>query len=304
MGYLLHRLARSLIVTLGAAAVVFAILRLAPGDPALLLLGENASESAVAALRARLGLDQSMPVQLGRFLWSLARGDFGESLTYQRPTIDLVLGALPATATLSVAAFLISVAVAVPAGVASATRRGSAIDRTTLLGVLVSQAMPTFWIGIMLIYFFSVSLRWLPTSGTGTWQHLILPAVTLSTYQLALLARTVRSGMLEVLGEDYIRTARAKGVAPRWVVWGHAFRNTLIQVVTILALQLGGLLAGAVVTETVFAWPGIGSLAIRAILARDYPLVQTLVLFSSALIVGLNLLADALYVLLDPRGRG
>jgi len=301
--HLARRLVKSLITVVGAAIIVFAILRLAPGDPAQLLLGETATEQAIRALRQRLGLDQPVMVQLGKFLWGLLHGDFGESLSYQRPTLDLIVQAFPATVTLSAAAFLISLVVAVPIGIASATRRGSLLDHATVTGVLVSQAMPTFWIGIMLIFIFAVALRWLPTSGVGTWRHLVLPAVTLATFQLAMLTRIVRSGMLEVLGEDYIRTARAKGLAPRRVLVRHAFRNTLIPVVTILALQLGSLLAGAVITEAVFAWPGIGSLAIRALLARDYPLVQALVLFSSAVIVGLNFLADTAYAILDPRIR-
>lgn len=288
----------------GAVVIAFVILRIAPGDPVVLLLGHHATTEQIAVLRATLGLDQPVLVQLLRFMWNLAKGDFGVSLTYGRPALELVLLAVPATLWLSLSAFAVTFLIAVPAGIAAAVKRGSRVERATLLGILLSQAMPPFWIGILLILIFAVSLRWLPTSGMGTWKHLVLPTLTLAAFELALLARIVRSGMLEVLSEDYIRTARAKGLTPRRILLSHAFRNALIPVVTILALQLGTLLAGAVTTEAVFAWPGIGSLAINAILANDYPVVQAVVIFSSMAIVTLNFLADTAYVLLDPRIRG
>ncbi len=302
--FLVRRLLRSVVVVIGAAVVVFAILRLAPGDPALLLLGQDARPEDVEALRRSLGLDQPVPVQLAAFLANAAQGDLGVSLTYRRPAIDLVFQALPATLALSAAALAISIAAAVPVGIISATRRGTVADRFSVLAILFAQSAPPFWIGILLIFVFAVLLRWFPTSGAGGLEHLVLPAVTLATFQLALLARTVRSGMLEVLSEDYIRTARAKGLAPITVLVRHAFRNTLILVVTVLVLQLGSLLAGAITVEAVFAWPGLGTLAIRALSARDYPLVQAIVLFSSFAIVVLGLLADTAYAYLDPRVRG
>jgi ABC-type dipeptide/oligopeptide/nickel transport system permease component len=279
------------------------ILHLAPGDPADILLGQGATAESIRALRSELGLDQPLVVQLGKFLRRLLQGDLGTSLTFKRPALSLILQALPNTAALAVAAFAISVLCAVPVGVVSASRRGTMVDRVALSGLLVTQSLPTFWIGIILIYVFAVALGWLPTSGSGTWRHLLLPAVTLSTYQLALLARAVRSGMLEVLSEDYIRTAHAKGLSAWQVLTRHAFRNTLIPVVTILTLQLGAVLGGSFITEAVFAWPGIGTLALGAIASRDYPLVLAIVLFSSAMIVALNLLADMIYPLIDPRVR-
>lgn len=304
IGFLIRRLLRSVVVVTGAAVVVFVILRLAPGDPALLLLGQNARPEDVEELRMSLGLNEPLPVQLMAFLANAARGDFGDSLTYRRPALDLVLQALPATLALSAAAFAISVMVAIPVGIISATRRGTLADHLSVFAILLAQSAPPFWIGILLIFVFSVLLHWFPTSGAGGLQHLVLPAVTLATFQLAVLARTVRSGMLEVLGEDYIRTARAKGLAPITVIVRHAFRNTLILVVTVLVLQLGALLAGAITTEAVFAWPGLGTLAIRALSARDYPLVQAIVLFSSLVIVVLAFLGDVTYAYLDPRVRG
>jgi peptide/nickel transport system permease protein len=303
MIFLVKRLVRSLVVMFGVTTLVFIILRLAPGDPALIILGQNASEEAVAQLRHSIGLDQSIFVQVMRFTLSVARGDLGISLIYQRPALSLVLDAFPATLLLGGAAFLLTIVVAIPAGIGSAIGRGTRTDALLRAAILITQALPTFWIGIMLIYVFAVWLRWLPTSGSGSWAHLILPAITLSTYQWALLTRIVRSGMLEVLQEDYIRTARAKGLHPRHVVLRHAFPNTLIPIVTVIALQLGVMLSGAVITEAVFAWPGIGTLAMGAILARDYPLIQAVVLFSAALVISLNLFADALYTVLDPRTR-
>jgi peptide/nickel transport system permease protein len=303
IGPVLTRLIRSVAAVLGAVIVVFAILRLAPGDPARLLLGPQASSASVAALRSELGLDDPILVQLVSFLGQLAQGDLGTSLLYDRPNLDLILQVFPNTVLLSVAAMAISVAVAVPAGVISALRPGSWMDRLTLTGVLIVQSLPTFWIGIVLIMVFSVSLGWLPTSGSGDWTHLVLPAITLATFQLALLARTIRSGLLEVLAEDYIRAARARGLRRRTVLVGHAARNALLPVVTVLALQFGELLGGAIITEAVFSWPGLGNLAFSAIGARDYPLLQAIVLFSAVLIVLMNLLADALYPVIDPRLR-
>lgn len=299
----MRRLARSLVAILGATIIVLTILRIAPGDPARLLLGELASQEAVDDLRENLGLNDPLPVQIGNFLADALRGDLGESLTHRRPALDVILEAFPYTVALALASFLISIFIAVPIGILAAARRDSFVDHLFLSGLLVAQSIPHFWLGIMLIVIFSVELGWFPTSGAGTLRHLVLPAVTLSTYQYALLARTVRTGMLEVLNKEFITTAEAKGLRTSRVLWGHAFRNTLLPIVTILALQLGLLLGGSYVVEAVFAWPGLGTLALRAISARDYPLVQAIVLFSSGIIVTLNFLADLLYPILDPRVR-
>jgi ABC-type dipeptide/oligopeptide/nickel transport system permease component len=303
MIYIASRLVRSVVVILGVVILVFCLLRLAPGDPATLLLGQNPSEADLVKVRALLGLDQPILIQLATFLVRVAQGEFGDSLLYRRPVIDLVFTALPATITLAVAALVVSLLISVPAGVIMAVHRGSGVEMAIRGCVLVSQSLPTFWIGIMLILFFSVHLQWLPTSGDDGWRHLILPAITLSTYQWAMLARVVRAGMLDVLNQDYVRTAHAKGLPPRLVIIRHALRNTLIPVVTIAALQLGAMLSGAVITEAVFAWPGLGSLAVAAINSRDYPVLQGVVIVSAVAVVSLNMLADAAYVVLDPRVR-
>jgi len=302
-GRIARRLVRSLAAIVGSAGVVFVILRIAPGDPVTLMLGQSATPEAVAALRAQIGLDEPLPLQFLRFLGGLVSGDFGASLTYQRPTIGVVLDAFPNTVLLGTAGFVLAILIAVPVGILSATRRGSWLDKLTEVGVLLGQAVPAFWTAIMLVFALSLGLHLLPTSGSGTWQHLVMPAITVALVQLALLTRIVRAGLLEVLREDYIRTARGKGLPNRAVLWRHAFRNALLPVVTMMALQAGSVLAGSVVTEAVFAWPGIGALAISAIMARDYPLVQTIVLFSSVLIVTANFLADTAYAVLDPRVR-
>lgn len=288
---------------LGAIMIVFLLVRIAPGDPVSLLLGQGYTQQSADALRTSLGLNESLPVQLFKFIANTARGDMGTSITYGRPALGLVVQAFPATALLGGTSFLLSMAVALPAGVIGAYRRGSTLDRITVAVVLFSQAIPTFWFGIMAILVFAVTLRWLPSSGSGGLEHLILPAVTLSTFQVALLTRIVRSGLLEELHQDYVRTARAKGLSELQTVTRHVLHNTIIPIVTILALQLGNILAGAVVVEAVFAWPGIGSLAINAIEARDYPLVQAVVIFASVLIVTLTFMSDVAYAALDPRVR-
>lgn len=300
---MLKRLIRSVLVILGVCLVVFLAIRSAPGDPTVFLLGASATPEAIAEMRTHLGLDQPTIVQVGKYTWSLLQGDFGVSIVYQEPALSLIGQALPNTLYLSGAAFAIASLLALPLGVLGAMRRGGMSDRGVTSLVVVAQSMPTFWIGILLIELFAVKLHWLPTSGSGNWRHLVLPAVTLSTVQLAVLTRSVRSGMLEVLGEDFIRAARAKGAGPTRVAVVHALRNALIPVVTLMALQFGTLLAGAVITEAVFAWPGIGSLALNSIIQRDYPVVQAIVVLGSVAIVVANLVADMLYVVLDPRLR-
>ncbi|MDR7555096.1 MAG: ABC transporter permease [Armatimonadota bacterium] len=302
MRFLARRLTQLVIVLLGVSAVVFGIVRLT-GDPVVVLLGESATPDAVAALRAELGLDRPIHVQYLRFLRGALRGDFGESLRYRQSAFSLFVERLPATLELATAAFGLALAVGLPVGVGAALRPRSALDGLVRLLALIGQAVPGFYLGLVAIIVFGAHLKWLPTGGRGTPAQLLLPAATLAAYQVAVVARFARGAMLEVLGEDYIRTARAKGLARMRVVVVHALRNALIPIVTVVGLQFGTLLSGAVVTETVFSWPGVGRLAVQAIYARDFPVVQVTVLMTAALFVVVNLLTDVAYVLIDPRVR-
>jgi peptide/nickel transport system permease protein len=278
-------------------------LRLAPGDPVLLLLAETAEPAQIAAARAKWGLDKPIYVQYGVFLNRALHGDLGDSLFFQEPALGILLERMPATLQLSAAALLFSLGLAIPIGLLSALKRDTFWDYLGTNIAMLGQAVPPYWLGIMLILIFSVNLHWFPTSGRGTWRHLVLPAITLGSVLMALITRLVRSGMLDVLGEDYVRTARAKGLRERTVIIRHALRNILIPLVTVVGLQLGALFGGAVITESIFAWPGVGRLALQAISARDYPLVQAAVLVISVIYVFLNLAVDLIYVYLDPRIR-
>jgi ABC-type dipeptide/oligopeptide/nickel transport system permease component len=300
--YLIRRLGQSLIVLLGISVVVFVILHLT-GDPTLLMLPPDVSAEEVARFRKAMGFDDPLAVQYWRFLRGALRGDFGNSLRHDEPALALVWQRMPATLELTVVAMAIALVLAIPAGIVSAVFRNSALDYVSTVVALVGQAMPTFWLGIMLILVFSVALGLLPSSGRGTWANLVLPAVTLGLFTTARIMRLTRSGMLEVLGQDYVRTARAKGVGERRVVWKHALRNAGIPVLTIVGLELGTLLGGAVITETVFAWPGVGRLSVQAIYNRDYPLVQAAVFVLASIFVLVNLVVDVLYTYLDPRIR-
>jgi ABC-type dipeptide/oligopeptide/nickel transport system permease component len=300
--YLLHRLAQSLVVLLGISVVAFAILHLT-GDPTLLMLPPDASAEEIARFRRAMGFDDPLPVQYWRFLRGALRGDFGNSLRHDEPALGLVWERMPATLELTVVALGLALVLAIPTGIVSAVFRNTAIDYVATVVALVGQAMPTFWLGIMLILAFSVGLRLLPASGRGGWTNLILPAVTLGLFTTARIMRLTRSGMLEVLGQDYVRTARGKGVGEPGVVWRHALKNAGIPLVTIVGLELGTLLGGAVITETVFAWPGVGRLSVQAIYNRDYPLVQASVCVLASIFVLVNLLVDVLYTYLDPRIR-
>lgn len=302
ISYLVWRLARTGVVLLGVSTMVFFVLRLS-GDPVPLLLPPDAPAAEVEAMRHRLGLDGPLPWQYVRFLSLLGTGDLGMSLHQQQPALDLVLERLPATLALAAAAFLMALVVALPVGVIAATHRNTWLDQLMMPVTLFGQSVPSFWLGIMLILLLGVQLRLLPTSGSGTSRHLVLPAITLAMYSMASIARLTRSAMLDVLGQDYVRTARAKGLAEKRVVYSHALKNAMIPVLTIAGLQLGVVLAGAVVTETVFSWPGIGRLAIQAISVRDYPVVQAIVLVTAVGFVLTNLIVDLLYTLLDPRIR-
>jgi ABC-type dipeptide/oligopeptide/nickel transport system permease component len=304
--FLAQRLTLLVPVLLGVSLVAFILLHLTPGDPARVLLGElgqGASQEEITRLRQALGLDAPLVVQYGRFVWRAAQGDLGRSLRTGAPVLDEVLARAPFTLALTAVSLAVAIAVGLPAGVLSAAYRGSALDHGAMLLALFGVSLPVFWLGLLLMLVFALALGWLPASGFGTWQHLVLPSVTLGLASSALIARMTRSSLLEVLGADYVRTAHAKGLAARVVLLRHALRNALIPVVTVIGLQLGGLLGGAVLTETVFAWPGMGRLAVNAIYSRDIPLVQGTILFTAVAFVVINLAVDALYALLDPRVR-
>jgi ABC-type dipeptide/oligopeptide/nickel transport system permease component len=300
--YLVRRGWQSGLVLLGVSFVVFLILHLT-GDPALLLLPPDASAEDIAKFRKAMGFDDPWPVQYLRFLKGAVRGDFGESVRHGEPAMGLVLERLPATFELAGAGLLIALCLAIPAGIVSAVRRNTAVDYVSTVVALLGQAMPTFWLGIMLILVFSVRLSWLPSSGRGDIEHLILPSITLGLFTTARITRLTRSGMLEVLGQDYIRTARAKGVSEPPVVWKHALKNASIPIVTIVGIELGTLLGGSVITETIFAWPGVGRLSVQAIFNRDYPVVQSAVFLLASTFVIVNFLVDIIYTYLDPRIR-
>jgi peptide/nickel transport system permease protein len=300
--YIVRRLAQAVLVVVGVSLVVFFVIRLS-GDPAFLLLAADATEADRARFAREQGFDRPVYVQYAVFARRAVQGDLGRSLRYRQPALPLVLERLPATMELAFAALAVSLVVAIPAGVISAVRRDTPYDNLTMLGALFGQSMPVFWLGIMLILVFSVRLELLPTSGRGGLEHLILPALTLGLYSTARITRLVRAGMLDVIGQDYIRTAWAKGLPGRGVIFKHALRNTLIPVITIIGLELGTLLGGAVITETIFAWPGLGRLAVTAIFQRDYPVVQAAVLVTALVFVVSNLLVDLLYGWLDPRIR-
>jgi len=300
--YLGRRLLQLVPTLLGVTLVVFLLIRVS-GDPTQLLLPETATPEDRELFRKQHGLDRPIPIQYVQYVGNLLRGDLGRSLIDERSALDVVLQRLPATIELTVAAMLIAVLVGIPVGVLAAVRRGSILDRLAMLGALTGQSMATFWVGILLILLFAVQLRWLPVSGRDGLRHLVLPAVTLSLYMMPVLARMTRSSMLEVWRQDFVRTARAKGLRERTVILRHALRAALIPVVTVLGLQFGGALAGAIVTESVFAWPGVGTFVLDAIYKRDYPVVQAAVLVVATVYILTNLLIDLLYVVLDPRIR-
>ena len=301
--YIVRRLAQAVFVLWLVSVVVFVLLRLAPSDPITIMLAETASPQQIAEARHKLGFDQPIYVQYVIFIDHALHGDLGTSIFYKESALHVILKALPNTLILSAVAFLISLAVAIPVGILSAVYRDTFWDYFGVGLALIGQATPPFWLGIMLILVFSVNLRVLPTSGDFGPQYIIMPAVTLAAVLMPIVTRLVRSGMLDVLNEDYVRTARAKGLRERIVIGKHAFRNMLIPLVTVLGLQLSSLFGGAVIIEQVFGWPGVGQLAVNAIYSRDYPVVQADVLVVSAAFVFLNLLVDLLYAQLDPRIR-
>ncbi len=300
--FLLKRLAWSILTILGVSLIVFVVVRLS-GDPASLLLSPTGTRQDYLNLRHALGLDRPMGLQFGLFLLHVGQGDFGASFQYGVPSLQVVLERLPATFELTGVAVALIVLISVPLGTISAVRRNTWIDGLTSVLALAGQAAPNFWLGIVLILIFAVNLRWVPTSGIGGLSHLILPSVTLALQPLSKITRLTRSEMLEVLDRDYVRTARAKGLPSGLIVLKHVLKNAAITIVTVIGLDLGYLLGGAIITETVFSWPGMGQLSIVAINNRDFPVVQAAVFVIAVLVVSLNLLVDFVYLYLDPRVR-
>lgn len=320
--YILKRIVQSVGVILGVTLITFLALHMG-GDPTYLYVSERASAEEIAATRAALGFDRPLYAQYLGFLGGLARGDLGNSLSYRTPALQVVLERFPATLELTLFAMLIAIVLSIPLGVVSSLKRGTPVDGSIMMVAMFGQSIPSFWLGIMLILFVGLGLRWLPISGhvpvlaplfqgdlATAWAnlpraipYLVMPAVSISLFSLSRNARLVRSSMLETLSQDYVRTARAKGIPPYGVVVRHALRNAWMPVVTMLGLEVGFLLSGVVVVETIFSWPGVGRLVFNAINQRDIPLVQAAVILFSLLFVGLNLLVDILYARLDPRVR-
>lgn len=298
--YMIRRIFQALLVLLGAVTFAFFITRVT-GDPAKLMLPEEANQEAIDHFRKQHGLDKPVYIQYGRYLLQLASGDLGDSIRQQVPVSQLILERFPATLKLTLVALLISILISFPLGIFIALHRNSVWDLLGTTFALIGQVTPSFWTGLMLVLIFGVFLRVLPISGSDTWKHMILPSVTLSFFVTGRLTRLVRSGMLEVMGAEYIRTARAKGLLERTVIWVHALKNASTAVVTMLGLEFAGLLGGALIIETIFAWPGVGRLVINAVLQRDFPIVQGVVLISALIFVIVNLIVDLLYSVLDPR---
>lgn len=318
--YTLRRLALFIPVVLGVLLIVFLTLRLVPGDPAVILTGPGGTEEDRARITRLLGLDQPAAVQFGLYVWRALQGDFGRSIFLRTEVSELILDAFPATLELALLALLMTIVIAVPLGILAASRAGTSVDYAATFITLLGISMPIFWFGVLAILFFSLRLGWLPSFGRGPalfpaiaqWnlalvlealRYAFLPALTLAITSIALVARLVRSSMLEVLNRDYIRTAHAKGLTKRQVVNKHAFRNALLPVITVLGLQFGTLMGGAVITETIFAWPGLGRLVVNAISQRDYPLIQGSVVFIAVAISLVNLLVDLSYAFINPRIR-
>ncbi len=300
--FIARRAANGLISILGASLVIFMISRVS-GDPVTLMMPPDAPPQAIEAMRVSLGLDRPLWTQYWIFLTNALVGDFGVSYRWQQPALNLVLERLPATVELAIAALIFSVSVAVPLGVLSAVYRGGWVDRFGRILAMLGQAMPNFWVGLMLILVFAVGLGWLPAFGRGGPQHLILPAIALGWYPVAAQMRIVRSGMLDVLESDYIRLSRALGTPERLLIWKYAFRNAAVPLLTMLGVYFAAMLGGAFIVEVIFAWPGIGRMVVEAVFSRDFPVVQAGVLFSSVLFVLSNLLVDISYGLVDPRIR-
>ncbi len=308
-GYVIRRILVMLPVLFLVSVIIFMLIHLTPGDPALMMLGEEANPQALAALRQELGLDQPLPVQYAVWLGRVLRGDLGRSIRTNQPVTEAIGQRLPPTVELTLASLIVSLGIALPAGIVSATRRGSRADIVSTVGSLLGVSMPNFFLAVLLIFIFAYKLRWFPPIGwTPPWENLaenlrglVLPAICLGAAAAAVVARLTRSSLLEVLGQDYVRTARAKGLRESKVIQGHALKNALIPVVTIVGLQVGTLLGGAIIIESLFSLPGIGKLVVDSIFQRDFPLVQGVVLFLALVFLGTSLLVDLLYAYLDPR---
>lgn len=301
--FVVRRLFLTVPVLFGVATLVFSLIHLVPGDPAQAMLGEGASQEEVSALRNRLGLDRPLHVQYGAYLAGLLRGDMGKSLRTGRSVVASLVERIPATTELALAAMLVALVIAIPLGTVAAVWRGTALDLGAMTFALLGISIPNFWLGPVLAILFAVQLGWLPVSGSDTPAHLVLPAVTLGAALAAILARMTRASVLEELGELYVLAARARGASRVRAVVRHALRNSLIPIVTIVGLQLGLVLTGAIITETIFSWPGVGRLLIQSINFRDYPLVQGCILLIAVTYVAMNLVTDVVYGLLDPRIR-
>jgi peptide/nickel transport system permease protein len=301
--FLLARGFRMLLTLLGVVLLTFVLGR-ATGDPVAMMLPQTATVEDYERIRTSLGLNEPLPTQFIIYIANVLRGDLGTSIVLRRPALDVVVERIPLTLQLGIPALLISTLVGVPLGVIVARRRDTLLDRLVMSVTLAGQALPPFFIGILLILLFGVTLRWTPTFGSDTPAHLILPTLTLLIYPLAIIVRLTRSSMLEVLTTGYVRTARAKGLSERDVVYRHALRNALIPVVTVIGLQVATIISGSAIVETVFAWPGIGQLAVASIGGRDYPIIQTIVLISAAAFCLVNVAVDLLYFLIDPRIEG
>lgn len=298
--FIIRRILISVVILFFVTIIVFVLLEFAPGDPAQIIMGWDGTKEAIAEVRTKLGLDQPIYKRWLKFMVGALKGDFGQSYITPRSVSEEIKRAFPVTLQLAMVSLLISVVIGISVGVIAAVKQYSLIDELTRFFVLISVAIPIFWLGLMLILVFSVTFRILPSFGWGGWKHIILPAVSLSTYSTAIIARMTRSSMLEVLKSDYITTARAKGTPEFIVIWKHALKNSLIPVTTVIGLQFGFLLGGAVLTETVFALPGIGRLMVQAIFSRDYPIIRACILMVSVCFITINLVVDILYSYIDP----
>jgi len=303
LNYLLKRLFSTIPVLLGISLLLFFMLRLLPGDPAQVLAGQMATPQEIENIRQQLGLDRPIYEQYAHYLSRLVRFDLGRSARTQNPVTQEIWARLPNTLLLAVVAITLACLFGIPAGIISAVRPYSWIDYLVTTSALFGMSMPVFWLGLMLVIVFSVILKWLPAGGTGSWQHVILPSFTLAAFVVAFIARMTRSTMLETLSQDFTTTARSKGLQERVVVIKHALKNAMIPIITVVGLQFGLLLGGAVLTETVFAWPGLGRLIVDSILARDYPVIQGTILIFGLLYIMVNLVVDLIYALVDPRIR-
>ena len=303
INYIIRRLFLTIPTIIGIITITFLLMYVVPGDPVRILMGQRGDPETIAMIRKQMGLDDPLPVQYFRFLGNILRGDFGRSYATNRPVLPEILSRFPATLKLALASMLVASIIGLTAGIVSATKQYSFFDYSSMVVALMGVSAPVFWVGLLLMWIFGYTLGWLPISGYGGVSYLILPAIALGVRPAAYIARMTRSSFLEVLRQDYIRTARAKGLPERKVIYVHAMRNTLITVITVLGMELASLLSGAVLTETIFAWPGIGRLSVDAIIKRDHPMVQGTVLFTAIIFIFANLIVDISYAFLDPRIR-